>query len=252
MFNSQRAYGKQCPWPAGSSGPAPGAPESGEVLPTPPVDLPPLAVLIDTDVNKTPANTGSSFGTWEQCNRVSVGGTIDVDVTVTGIPPVLEGKGGITGFQFNLNYDQQALSLVSVNNNMLLAAGAGSSVFTDAVFPPNEWDPLTVAALDTGISEPESGVGVLARIRFQGIGAHRVPTLQLSDVAVIDAANNVYPLAPLVNSYISVDEPAEIECPPVNAPWPVPVEQPTPPPTPALTTLSMAPPGRAAPSARPS
>ena len=58
----------------------------------------------------------------------------------------------------------------------------------------------TSPVLDTNASATESGAGVLARITLEGTaqlyqaGEQHTGTLTLSDISIISAANNVYPL----------------------------------------------------------
>ena len=174
-----------------------------------------MTSLIDTDVNNTPANTATSFGTVERCSNWNpVGGTVEVDVVVSGIPPAVAGHGGISGFEFDIVYIEEAVEIGAINHEMLLAANAGSSIFEASDSTPDTDGVLKVAAVDVGEGASESGNGVLARITVRGLvptGAPGTPLI-LQNVAVLDAAGEVYPVAATLTSRVLFGSPEQSYC----------------------------------------
>jgi hypothetical protein len=176
----------------------PAAPLTGES------SLPSLTrVAMDMDVNNTPANTATSLGSVETCNTVGVGEALKLDVTVEGIPPVVDGSGGLLALSFNLLYDEAKVKVVGADARMMVAATSGSSVLVIGDSLPDTDGDLSVSALDTGTAVGESGDGVLARITLEGVQVGIV-TLTLAGVGVTDVANETYPIDEVLTAQVAV------------------------------------------------
>ncbi len=165
---------------------------------------------VDTDIA---GNTATSLGNLESCNSIAgVGGTLQVDVVVQGVPPYDPGtgSGGIIGFQFNLLYDPSVLRVVGYDERMMLTA-AGESVFvtfSDSA-PDSDGDFLTAAA-DLGDTDFESGDGILTRITLEAVGVG-TSVLQLTESLsgepmVFDADASLYPNGGVANGAVVVGD----------------------------------------------
>ncbi len=161
-------------------------------------------VAIDTDVNNAPANTATSFGSIQQCNTLTVGGTLDVDVIIASIPPADEGGGGLDGFQFSLLYDEATVKVTSSDANMLLAANSGSSVVPFGDTAPDTDGSFLIGVADFGSGTAEDGVGVLARITLEGV-AQGVSSLTLTRLTPVDSATNGYAVSNVLDADVAVD-----------------------------------------------
>jgi hypothetical protein len=154
---------------------------------------------IDTVID---GNTPSAIGTIEPCvGNVAPGSTVTFDVTAQDIPaydnngtPVdpADDRGGIIAYAFNLSYNPAVMSVTASTINSsevnLLLRNAGSSIFEAGDPLPNTGGSYSASVLDTGVSVPESGSGVLERITIT-VGSS-APAGQYS--LIIDPANAVH------------------------------------------------------------
>ena len=150
------------------------------------------AMSIDMDHN---GNGSSALGTSQTCARINENNMLDadedladtlfIDVTAQGIPPFNDNgtpgvpgddSGGITGYQYDLNYASTQLTVMSRTSTNpainKLAANAGSSVSTTGSDPLPDgnsddlWISKAVDGAATTASAPESGNGVLDRLQI--------------------------------------------------------------------------------------
>lgn len=146
----------------------PGAPSStagrsalGEETPgaTPaPVGTPGLILSIDMD---SEGNAPNLVGAVQPCRSSRPGSTFVIDI-VAERP---EGSRPIQGFQFDLTYPLNSLTINAVEDQLLIAFNAASGPifdFTDSV--PSDDGRFRVAAADFGDDPGETGGGVLARL----------------------------------------------------------------------------------------
>jgi hypothetical protein len=125
---------------------------------------------IDVDINNELANSASLIGSPETCIETPLGAPVDVDVTVSAIPAVVAGVGGLIGYDFNLNYSPSQFRVIGLNGWMLLGANSGSQQFSLGDPVPDSDGIFRVAVTDSGSSTtPESGAGVLARITLESL-----------------------------------------------------------------------------------
>lgn len=169
------------------------------------------ALAIDTEINGASPNSATSLGSRRACNTIAHGDALTVDITADAVLAVSGTGGGISGFQFTLVYDPGILKVAASNHNMLLAANAGSSLFSLGDAVPDDDGRFLVAVGDFGESTtPESGSGVLARITLEAVG-RGASALTLSDVTVIGAPSSPpYTIGRVLAAHVAVDAP----CPP--------------------------------------
>jgi hypothetical protein len=143
------------------------------------------AMSIDMDPGASPANTATSVGSIEQCARINENDMLDadedgvdevtVDVTAEGIPLLDDGgtptdqrddHAGFLGFQYEIHYDEDQLTVQSGNSDFLLGTNAGGSVLDASdVVPDAEKDGYwTGAAINTAFPIPAGGTGVIQRL----------------------------------------------------------------------------------------
>ncbi|HET9477640.1 MAG TPA: thrombospondin type 3 repeat-containing protein [Dehalococcoidia bacterium] len=180
-------------------------------------------MALDMHPGATPANLATSIGSTEPCARINKNGFVDADedsadavwadVTATNIPS----STAMIAFGYTIGYDETGLTISSVDNNYLLAASSGSSLFNAGEATPDtdgngSW---TATAADVGSGTPESGSGVLGRLTVSAdSGAVAgVYGLALSGAAHIDASNTTYPADQVQDGSVAVDVncPAQIE-----------------------------------------
>ena len=163
-------------------------------------------VAIDTDIDAGRANTTTSLGGRQACNTLNSGGTLTIDVTVDAVPPLGEERGGIAIVEFKLIYDPSKVKVAASDQEMLLAANPGSSLFTLGDATPDADGSFLVAAVDFSNSNstpPESGAGVLARITLEGVGSG-VSDLELTDVIIADVFG-AYSIDNVLAARVAVD-----------------------------------------------
>ena len=194
------------------------------------------AMSIDMNEEATPANTSTSLGSREVCQRIDENNVMDadedvvdgllIDVTAQGIPPYhdsgtpsdpTDDTGGIIAYAFTLMYSSSSLTVQdeeydnpSVN---ILAANAGSSITNLGDVVPddnadNEWDE---AALDTGTVAPESGSGTLVRLTLVSenaatTGGHLLTlSRDSSQTAHLDYQGNPYLPILIQDAYVAIN-----------------------------------------------
>ncbi len=181
------------------------------LTPTPTATEPPAnaidLVAIDMDTTATPGNTALSIGSRETCNTVTTDTTLEIDVTVDSVVPFDGVGGGLSGFQFDLLYDNTKVKVTAKNVNMMVAANPGSGPVFDLGDGVPDTDGTFTAAASDFSSNPtafESGQGVLARITLQGVAAG-LSNLTIANLIVLDAANQQYPVLNLGSAQVAVD-----------------------------------------------
>ncbi len=182
-----------------------------------------VTVAIDTD---TTGNTATSLGDIQNCNSISVGQSLDVDVTVATIPPWndLNGDGtpekndtgGLQGFQFILLYDPQIVEVTAINNEMLIAANGVIPVDLGDELPDRDGR-FELGFADYDSTTPEDGAGVLSRITLTAVGNGQ-SNLDLSETEVVDTGGDGYTLT-VGNAAVSVGQACTAPAPaPTSAP----------------------------------
>ena len=162
-------------------------------------------ISIDMEDDASPANLPLSVGTVERCRVINNDDilnadedaidavTVDIVVQPLGVPP----GNRLLGFQYDLIYDPSQVRIVAADNQQMLGAAAGSSVFDVSDTIPDVDGRLFVAAVDTGGGNPsEAGAGVLTRLVIEGIG-NGIHSLILADAMLVDSNNIVMTAANL-------------------------------------------------------
>jgi len=187
--------GSATPGPGqGGTTPAPGG--GGSAGPFPAPEVPPgqtpaphgslELVAIDMEVG---GNSATSVSSIERCATVANGGSLTVDIVIVGIPPVSAAGGGIIGTSFGVLYDASRLKVTAFNDEMILTAAPGGSIFTVGDGTPDSDGTFQVDSLDIGTTG-ESGNGVLVRLTFQAIGSGQATvSIRPVDGYYIDSAN---------------------------------------------------------------
>ena len=201
-----------------------------------------------------------------------------VDITAQGVPAYNDGgtpgnpaddTDGIVGFQYDFQYPAgdlivQAHSLTPAAGNPLspitsmIAANAGSSAFdtSDPVPDDNADDVWLGAALDTGISPPEQGDGVLQRLAItvaSATGASQV-LISLANNLHLDAQGSAHAPNTTLVAQIAINQvcgPIVTPSPPPPSPTVTPVPTPTRTPSPAPTPTATASPSPSPPPPTP-
>ena len=153
------------PADTGSSGPFPTPEVPPGQTPAPHGNL--QRVAIDLDAS---GNSATSIASIQRCATVANGGSLTVDIVIVGIPPVSGTGGGIIGTSFGVLYDASRLKVTAFNDEMILTAAPGGSIFTAGNSTPDSDGTFQIDSLDVGTSG-ESGNGVLVRLTFQAIGS---------------------------------------------------------------------------------
>lgn len=176
--------------------------------------LPPLSeIAVDLD---TTGNSATSLGPREDCASVGPNDTLQIDVTVKGVPPFDPGtfSGGIAGFGFDLLYDPTVIKVTAVDLDFLHAS-AGARIPFDIIDPLPDTD--GVFRFDSGdLSQNfESGDGVLARIALQAVGTGASilrlayatsPYYDPDPPAVMDASATIYEVTSVRDAAVSVGD----------------------------------------------
>jgi hypothetical protein len=116
---------------------------------------------------------------------------VTIDIVVDAIPEVVDQRGGVLGFQFELRYKKRALSVVSVDNAQMLTANDGSNPieFTEPL-PDRDGSLMTIYA-DLSETTPENGDGVLSRIILKKTSRSST-AIEIANPIIVDASNNSY------------------------------------------------------------
>ncbi len=213
--------------------------------------VPITEVAIDLNVA---GNGDNSLGPADFCSTgvVSIGGTLDIDVVVRGVPEFRPdswaGHDGIAGFAFNLLFDPavvQVLLVQAFDGPTILKAGGAPNPFVFIDYdgtsnPPNHDPPPGTTGnvrIDVGdLSQKfEHGDGVLTRITLQAVGPG-TSSLTVRDTftwpwqsqhpTILDARAERYSVGKTTDAVVHV---GGGECPPA-------------PPAPVLTPRSTMPP----------
>jgi hypothetical protein len=242
--------------------------------PSPRPEFPMDAMSIDMDEEATPANTSSALGSRETCARIDENDVLDadedvvdgllIDVTASGVPAYNDGgtpgdftddTGGIIAYAYNFNYFSSVATVAgqmeaSQATNML-ARNPGSALFNGGdTVPDGNLDNIWQAAiLDSGVSPPESGDGVLDRLTLvseTGAAAGNYALLLTEDVH-LDIGGYAFVPTTTNNAVVAINEAcgaSPVISPPTPTPPPTLPPSPTPSPTPvcpAPATLTGAP-----------
>jgi len=159
-------------------------------------------LAVDPDIA---GNTATSLGSQDICLEVAAGATVEVDVTVSAIPP----DRPLTAFQFDLFYDLRIVNVTAVNVGMLLGANEGSNALPALSDPvPDSDGGFQSAALDLSASPGETGPGVLSRLKLKAVGTGvTVLSPNQHEVLVLDDYNEEIPVSALGPSYLAVGVP---------------------------------------------
>jgi len=132
--------------------------------------------IVGIDVDPT-GNSATSLGTIEPCISVSAGQQFEIDTFVDEIP---SGR-TFTGFQYNLNFDDSRIQILTPQDHqLLLASAAGSSVTDLSEAVPDATSPHGVAVFDAGIDEVGPIAGVLGRYTVEVLAAAPTGTFALT------------------------------------------------------------------------
>ena len=230
---------------------------------------------IDMDEEGTPANTSSLVGSREFCRRVDENDLLDadedladsilIDVTADGVPLFNNGGtpgdptddiGGILGYTYELGYVASALTVEgqTIESQLvnILARNSGSAIFngSDAVPDDNASNAWSSSVLDTSVTEPESGDGVLDRLTLvtEPAAATGNYSLRLGSNAHLDFTGTAYEPATTQGAVVAVNEACGASVPinpPTPTPPPTPPQTPTPTPTPGIVCPAPPPPSGA-------
>jgi hypothetical protein len=191
------------------------------------------AMSIDMNEEATPANTSSTLGSRQNCASIHENNLLDadedvvdglrIDTTASGIPAFhdsgtpgnpIDDTGGIIAYVYEINYSAANLT-VDAEEYMnpavnILYKNAGSSIFngSDPVPDVNSDNVYYSAKLDTSVSVPEDGSGVLDRLTLvtetgAATGSYQLILLNHSH---IDAQGTAHPPASTNNdAYVAVN-----------------------------------------------
>lgn len=182
-------------------------------------------VTVRIDVDAT-GNTATSLGIHDDCRSIAPGDTVDIDITAKAIPPWedlngngkvdFDDRGGLRGFQYQLDYDPNVLNVIAVENQLMIAANAVTPI--DLSYPlPNSTGEYIVGFADFGDAPAEHGDGVLSRLTVRAVGSGQTE-LRIQLVKVLDGANQPLPLKIIQPSAVSVGQPCAT--PPQDSPEP--------------------------------
>jgi hypothetical protein len=212
---------------------------------------------IDMDVT---GNAATTLGPRDNCAEIAPGGTLSLDVTVTGIPPFTEGvpgvpddaSGGAFISSFVLSYDEAAMTLMSEDPNFLLGHNPNSFIVhmsdaTPDLTGDNRWRSQIFDSRGPPYTVYEHGSGVISRIELSAAdsAAHGFYRLGVPNTTIIDGAGKPMSPAAAYDALLAVG----VSCAdaPAITPTPVPstsTPQPTPgPPTPTPTATPLPAPG---------
>lgn len=129
-----------------------------------PIDI----VAVDSDIS---GNTATSLGPLNACVRVEPGATARVDLVVDAVPE----DRGVIGFQVNIEFDPNILTLTAVDNEFLLAAEGSYEPFeglSDRLPDTDGNHAIIVADIASNVpfENIETGPGVLSRLTFAAKG----------------------------------------------------------------------------------
>jgi hypothetical protein len=135
-------------------------------------------------------NTATSVGTRDTCISVNAGQQFPVDIFVDAVP----GDRPMIGFQFNLYYDANLLTVVEADNDFLLGAVGQYQPFDGPSDPLPDSDgtyDYSIADLASNLGGPggnsETGPGVLTRLTLEAKAAGS------SDVGLVFEPPHKYP-----------------------------------------------------------
>jgi hypothetical protein len=174
-------------------------------VPTP-VILPVQRISIDADPS---GNSATAWGGIDACATSSIGGRVNVDLILDGLPLVGGSPMGVIGYDLDLAYDSRVLRVVDVDVDMLLSVKPNSYVTSVGDSIPDSDGTLGLTVGDFGptggdmASISETTGGVLARITFEAIGAG-ASALTIAQAFVIDTKNDAHPVANLPPGEIAV------------------------------------------------
>jgi hypothetical protein len=178
---------------------------SGTPTPTPTPDPARTVQVAGVDTN-TSGNTGSAVPSIEDCGTIgSVGGTLDVDLVVKGVPPFDAGSttGGLAAYGLAVQYDPAVVNVT--------AKSADGFIWPDTPFDLGDGVPDSDGTFVNGwvtfSATPNGGDGVAARLTLTAVGAGTSELTLLSDSVdrtLNDAGNNIYSIASIENASVVV------------------------------------------------
>ncbi|HET9476517.1 MAG TPA: hypothetical protein VFP63_03420 [Dehalococcoidia bacterium] len=184
------------------------------------------AMSVDMDSS---GNSATVLGPREECVITSPGATVTIDVTATDIPEATP----MIAYTFTLHSPVGVVTVDSADVGFLLAATSGSSLLNVSDLTPDADGRFTVSAVDlgdVGVSPPESGSGVLARVTLS-VSAGAAPglyALTMDEAGHIDPNNDSFMPDAINAGFLAVSS----TCENLPTPTPTPTPAPTPPPTP--------------------
>ena len=148
---------------------------------------------VSVDAISDGANTATTLGGIDPCLSTTTGATSNIDVVIQNVV-------GISGFQAELLYSPQVITVTGVNYNFLLTSTfAGIVVLGDTV--PDSDGTFKFGAVQFP-SIPASGSGVLARLTIQAAGPG-ISLLDLANVKLSDGDGNpIPPSDPVLKFYL--------------------------------------------------
>ena len=118
---------------------------------------------IDADPGRTPANTATSLGSREDCNFMTPGATLTLDLFITDVTDLM-------GWSVNLTYDPSVINVTAINTAFFQTADGQSNLINASDPVPDSDGDYIASAIDLAASALDSGSGVLARITVAGVG----------------------------------------------------------------------------------
>jgi hypothetical protein len=151
-------------------------------------------IAIDADIT---GNSATSLGDRTSCNTLpTAGDTVQVDVTVRGVPPFDRDTrtGGLVAYEADIAYDPAIVHVVGVDTRFMLAARSPYYSFDVIDDLPDSDGHLQLVSADLSQSL-ESGDGVLARLTFEAV-APGVSPLSLVEAFNHNPSPVLYDLTP--------------------------------------------------------
>jgi hypothetical protein len=194
------------------------------------------AMSIDVDIT---GNTATSLGPLDSCVEARPGDTVTVDVSALNIPVTT----AMIAFTYTIQYDESRVWVETKDHQFLLAANAGSGLFTFSDPTPDQnfddrWDGAAIDVSDYSEVPPEYGSGVLSRlsISISQSAPDGMYSLTLTEAGHVDTMSEGYAPDVLNDAVIAV----RAACPPLEGtPTPVPTATPPATPTPRPPAISV-------------
>ncbi len=133
-------------------------------------------------------NTATSLGVIDRCRSVSAGEQFTLQTFVDEIPA---GR-NFAGFNYQLNFDETKLRVVTKNHSFLLGSAPGSNVSDLGEGVPDTTTPHLVLVADFGTAEDGPIAGVLGEYTLEALPAApiSVVSLTLTTLEIADSIGN--------------------------------------------------------------